>query len=231
MNNKGRLIVIEGVDASGKATQTECLYRRLLSKGQSVTRLSFPDYQSPASAPVKMYLSGEFGHNPADVNAYAASVLFAVDRFASYKKKWQHLYEGGELMLCDRYTTSNAIHQGAKLSEEDREGYFKWLFELEFERMGMPRPDLVLFLDMPPELSLSLMEGRLNKATGEGRRDIHEANPSYIYASAAAGRSAARIFGWKKISCVDHNGALKSVDDISDEIWSAASGAINLEGR
>jgi len=221
-----RLIVIDGVDASGKATQTALLRGRLEGLGREVVPLSFPDYASPASQPVRMYLAGEFGYAAFDVNPYAASVMYAVDRYASYKKTWGADYAAGRLLLCDRYTTSNAIHQGSKLKGSEREEFFRWLYELEFDRMGLPRPDGVIFLDVPPDVSLRLMQGRPNKATGGDGKDIHEADRDYLFACYDAAKDAARFYGWTRIDCTDGAGNMREVSVINDEIFAAAAGFI-----
>ena len=157
---KGRLIVLEGTDGSGKATQTQLLADRLRREGYPVRQLTFPRYQEDSSMLVRMYLEGRFGKEPGDVNAYAASTFYAVDRYASYKEDWGGWYEEGGLVVTDRYTTANAVHQTAKLPEGERLAYLDWLFHFEYGLMGLPRPDLVLYLDLPAELSAALRRQR-----------------------------------------------------------------------
>ena len=152
----GKLIVFEGTDGTGKSTQFALLTKRLQNENVSFRRLQFPQYLEPSSALIRMYLNGEFGENPNDVNAYAASTFYAVDRFASYQRVWKNDYASGGLILSDRYTTSNAVHQGGKLEGKAREEFFSWLYDLEFNRMGLPKPDLVLWLDMPVEIAETL---------------------------------------------------------------------------
>lgn len=214
----GKLIVIDGTDASGKETQSRLLEKLLLSRGEKVMRLSFPNYEEEYCAPVKLYLQGAFGSDPNDVNPYAASTFYAVDRFCSYKQKWQGFYEAGGILVADRYTTSNAIHQGGKLTGEDQRAFFSWLYDFEFQKIGLPKPDLVIFLDMPPELSQKLMAARANKATGEEQKDIHEKNLAYQRACYGAAQRAAQVYGWIKISCVNAAGELKSMEQITKEI-------------
>ena len=178
---KGKLIVIEGTDSSGKQTQTEKVYNRLLEEGYKVKRITFPDYESPSSAPVKMYLSGELGQNPQDVNVYAVSSMYAIDRFISFTKNWKDFYEEGGIIISDRYTMSNMIHQASKINDmEEKKKYVDWLYDLEFEKMKIPFPDLVIFLNMPTEFAYKLMESRLNKFSNEEEKDIHEKNKDYM---------------------------------------------------
>lgn len=221
----GKLIVIDGVDSSGKQTQTERLVNRL---GGGVKKLSFPNYEKEYCAPVKLYLSGAFGDRPDDVNPYAASTFYAVDRYCSFKEGWQKDYEGGKLLIADRYTTSNAIHQGSKFPEGEREAYFRWLYELEFDKMGLPRPDLVLFLDMPPEVSRKLMEQRANKITGGREKDIHEKNREYLDRCYDTATQAAAFYGWETVRCVDEQGRIKTPDAIEQEIYERARFYANI---
>ena len=156
----GKLIVFEGTDGSGKSTQFRLLTERLKRENVNFYRLQFPQYQEPSSALIRMYLGGEFGENPDDVNAYAASTFYAVDRYASYVKTWGDYYRRGGLVLSDRYVTSNAVHQAVKVPPEERRAFLNWLYDLEYQKMGLPRPDLVICLDMPTHLAARLMRGR-----------------------------------------------------------------------
>lgn len=161
---KGKLIIIEAGDGCGKATQTKLLYDRLNQAGYKVKKVEYPDYESPACTPVKMYLQGEFGGHVDDVNAYAASVLFAVDRYASYRMKWKKDYEEGTIILADRYTTSNMVHQAVKIEDSKmRDEFLSWLWDTEFTKMGLPVPDKVIFLNMPPDISNKLIDNRAKK--------------------------------------------------------------------
>lgn len=216
----GKVIVIEGLDGSGKATQTERLYQTLKSKGVDVRRVSFPDYDSPSSALVKMYLNGEFGSAPDDVNGYAAASFYAVDRYASYKKDWGRAYADGAVILCDRYATSNAVYQMTKVDEAEREEYLRWLEELEYDRLGTPRPDLVIYLDVPTEISQSLMSRRYDG--DESKKDLHERNLSYLAKCSQSARYSAQKLGWSVISCVK-DGKMRDIDDISREIEALAA--------
>lgn len=211
------LVVIEGVDGSGKQTQSQMLYDRLSEKFE-IRRLTFPCYESDTSALVKMYLGGEFGSKPEDVNAYASSTFYAADRIGSFLKDWRGDYENGKFILCDRYTTSNAVHQAGKLCGEEKDKFLDWLFYYEYNLLGLPKPDYVFFLDVPPEVSRKLMENRNNKITGEQEKDIHEKNSDYLEKSYNNALYVAKKCGWNVIECVK-NGKLRSIEDINDEIY------------
>lgn len=211
----GKVIVIEGLDGSGKATQTERLYELLSARGVQVRRVSFPDYDSPSSALVKMYLNGEFGSDPGDVNGYAAAAFYAVDRYASFKKDWGKAYDDGAVILCDRYATSNAVYQMTKVPQCEREEYLRWLEELEYCRLGIPRPDLVIYLDVPTDISQSLMSRRYDG--DESKKDLHERNLAYLAQCGESARYSAKKLNWNVISCV-RDGKMRSIDDISAEI-------------
>ena len=170
--SKGKLIVIEGLDGSGKATQAKLLAQHLASQGLPVREVAFPDYASDSSALIKMYLAGQFGSKPDDVNAYAASSFFAVDRYASYKTDWGRFYEEGGVVIADRYTTSNAVHQCSKLPPEQWEEFLHWLFDYEFHLLGLPAPDSVIYLQVDPAVSQRLMTARYHG--DESKKDVHE---------------------------------------------------------
>ena len=212
---KGKLIVIEGLDGSGKGTQAAELTKNLEAKGLPVRQVSFPDYASDSSALVKMYLSGQFGQDPSDVNAYAASTFYAVDRFASYKRDWGNFYENGGIIVADRYTTSNAVHQCSKLPREQWDEYLHWLFDFEYRLMGIPQPDVVVYLSVDPAVSQKLMTGRYRG--DESKKDIHEGNLAYLQRSREAAEYCSRALGWKEIRCC-HQGAMRSIASIQEEI-------------
>ncbi|MBN1040651.1 thymidylate kinase [Clostridium botulinum] len=216
---KGKLIIIEsGSDASGKATQAKKLYERLLEEGYNIKKITYPNYDSPACMPVKMYLSGEFGNKPEDVNAYVASTFFAIDRFASYNKEWKEFYDNGGIIISDRYTTSNMVHQAVKMDEEEKDKYLDWLYNLEFKLYKLPVPDCVMFLDVLPEISQKLMKDRNNKFTGEKEKDIHENNKDYLAKSYYNSLEIAERYNWDKIKCNDGNN-LKTIEEIHEEIY------------
>lgn len=217
----GRLIVFEGIDGSGKSTQFKLMCSRFENEGIGFVRLTFPQYQEPSSALIKMYLNGEFGESPEAVNPYAASTFFAVDRYASYMKVWREQYNNGGIILTDRYTTSNALHQGSKLSDEKRRGFFKWLYEFEFELMELPKPDAVIYMDIDAEKAAERIKQR-QTATGAAA-DIHERNLGYLRECARCGAQAAEYFGWRKVDCFK-NGAAKSEQEIHEEICGILSG-------
>jgi len=217
MEHKGHLFVIEGVDGSGKATQTEKLYQYLVAKQYPVRKVTFPDYSSPSSSLVKMYLNGEFGSEPDAVNAFTTSLFFAVDRFASFRKNWQEAYLQGEIILADRYTTSNMIHQGSKINnQEEKEIYLNWLTDLEYRLMELPEPTCVFFLDMPPEYSLKLRQAR-NELKQDLTQDIHENNQQYLLEAYYHALDIAKQQKWQIISCVC-NGQIRTIEDIHQEI-------------
>lgn len=217
---KGKLIIIEsGTDGSGKATQAQKLYDKLISQGKDVRKITFPNYDSPACAPVKMYLSGEFGQNAEDVNAYAASTFYAIDRFASFKTDWGEFYNNGGIIISDRYVTSNMVHQAVKMTNiNQREIYLDWLYDLEYNKYGLPIPDCVVFLDIAPHISDKLMKNRANKFTGEQEKDIHESNKEYLVNCYNNSLDIVNKYGWKRIRC--NNGeVLRSIEDISEEVY------------
>ena len=212
----GKLIVIEGTDGSGKSTQFRLLSERLEQEGISFKHLVFPRYSEESSALIRMYLGGQFGSNPSDVNAYAASSFYAVDRYASYKMDWGTWYEQGGLVLSDRYTTSNAVHQASKEPEENRKAFWSWLYDFEYDKLGLPQPDLIIYLDVPTDFTEKLMRGR-ESATGT-KADIHEKDMQYLATCRQTGRSAAEFYGWTVISCVK-DGQMRTIDDIHQEIY------------
>ena len=222
---KGKLIVIEGLDGSGKATQTQKATEALSAAGVLVRQVSFPNYQSPASAPVKMYLEGAFGDNAGDVNAYAASAFYAVDRYASWKTDWQPFYENGGIVLADRYTTSNIIHQCAKLPETQREEYVAWLEDFEYARLGIPRPGLVLYLDVEPEVSQQLLTRRY--AGDNAKKDIHERDVDYLLHCRSQALWAAKALGWHRILCSEA-GCMRGIDEVAADIMRQIRETIHL---
>ena len=213
----GKLIVIEGTDGSGKSTQFKLLTNRLSREGHAFRQLEFPQYDQPSSALIKMYLGGQFGTNVGDVNAYAATAFFAVDRYASYKKFWGSWYENGGLVVSGRYTTSNAVHQASKESPEIWQEYWKWLSEFEYDRLGLPSPSLTIYLDVPTEYTKKMMRKR--EQDTHTTADIHEQDLNYLATCRRCGREAAAFFGWKIIDCVK-DGTMRTIEDIHEEIYS-----------
>ena len=212
----GKLIVIEGTDGSGKPTQSPRLTDRLRHEGRAFQQLVFPQYQEESSALIRMYLNGEFGTSPSDVNAYAASAFFAVDRYASYKKVWGQWYAQGGLVLSDRYTTSNAVHQASKEPPENRAEFLRWLYEFEYEKLGLPRPDLTIYLDVPTDFTEKLMRSR--EESTHTHADIHEQDLAYLATCRRTGKAAAAYYGWTVIDCV-RDGKMRGIDDIHEEIY------------
>ncbi len=212
----GKLIVIEGTDGSGKSTQFQLLTQRLEAENQAFQKLVFPQYSEPSSALIRMYLGGEFGSNPSDVNACAASAFYAVDRYASYKKVWGQWYEAGGLVVSDRYTTSNAVHQASKEKEEDQGAFLQWLYDFEYKKLGLPRPDLILYLDVPTDFTEAMMRRR--EADTNTQADIHEQDMNYLATCRRTGKAAAEYYGWTVIQCVK-DGHMRTIEDIHEEIY------------
>ena len=212
----GKLIVLEGTDGSGKSTQFRLMAQRLTDEKVEFRRLVFPRYENESSALIRMYLGGQFGTKPSDVNAYAASAFYAVDRYASYKQDWGKWYEDGGLILSDRYTTSNAVHQASKETGENQDAFLKWLYEFEYDKLGLPRPDLTIYLDVPTDFTEKLMRGR-EQDTGT-KADIHEQDTEYLNTCRRTGRAAAEFYGWTVIDCVK-DGQMRSIEDIHEEIY------------
>lgn len=212
----GKLIVFEGTDGTGKSTQYARACKRLEAQGVRFQNIKFPQYDEPSSALIKMYLAGEFGKDPDAINPYAASTFYAVDRYAGFARGWKDFYDKGDVIVCDRYTTSNAVHQGSKLEGAAQAEFFTWLYDLEYDKMGLPKPDLVLCLDMPTELAHLLREKR--DTQGVGDRDIHEHAERYLARCRETARLAAKYYGWTLISCVK-DGQLRSIEDIHEEIY------------
>ena len=212
----GKLIVIEGLDGSGKSTQLELLKERLKRENIPSKAISFPDYESDSSALVKMYLAGKFGDKPGDVNPFAASLFYCVDRYASYKTKWENDYKSEKLIVAGRYTTSNAIHQACKLKEEDWKSFLDWLYDIEYKKVGIPKPDLVIFLDMPVEVSQKLLSTRYHG--DESSKDIHEKDVAYLNACRKAARFVADYSGYKTVNC-SKDGEPRTKEDIAEEVF------------
>lgn len=213
---KGKLIVFEGIDGSGKSCQYRHICQRLENDRIDYNHIVFPRYDKESSALIRMYLGGSFGSHPEDVNAYTASTFYAVDRFASYREAWGDIYNAGGLIISDRYTTSNAVHQASKEPEQDREKFFAWLYDLEYRHMGLPVPDLVLYLDVPTELTGQMLRRREHDT--HTHADIHEQNMDYLRRCRATGLQAAKYYGWTVIACAK-DGKMRSIDDIHNEIF------------
>jgi len=223
---KGKIIVIKGLDGSGKETQTKLLEKALLEEGLSVQGRSFPCYGTPACIPVEMYLSGKFGGNPNDVNPYAASIMYAADHFASFKTDWEPFYSNGGIIIADRYVTSNAIFQGSKISMAERGDYLNWLYNLEYKKMAIPAPDLVFYLGVHPKLSVQLLSARTGKAGVQ--RDIHEMNLTYLNQCSEAALDIAKQNNWVIIQTEDEAGGLRSREAVHQDILSIVHRLLHL---
>ena len=226
---KGTIISIEGTDGAGKHTQQQLLAKTLKEQGYNVFEQSFPHYESDSSAPVKMYLGGEFGASANCLDAYQASTLYAVDRMCTYKKTIEPHYENGEIILFDRYVQSNFIHQCSKIEDEDeKQEFISWEEDFEYNLLGLPRPNIVFFIEMPVEKSLELARGRADYKTG-GKKDIHEEDPTHLQKSYDNGLNLAKKLGWTIIHCVDDSGNLKTIEDIHSEIMTHVKAYLEKE--
>ena len=215
----GKLIIFEGLDGSGKGTQTALTAQKLAARGVDLRQITFPDYASESSALVKMYLAGAFGQKPDDVNAYAASSFYAVDRYASYKTGWGAFYRDGGLVLSDRYTTSNAVHQCSKLPPAQWDGFLNWLFDFEYHKIGIPAPDAVVYLAVDPQVSQRLLAARYHG--DDSKKDIQEKDLDYLARSRAAAEYCAKALGWKRIDCTadgPQGKTMRTVEQINGEI-------------
>ena len=201
--------------------------------GQSTRALPFSGWCFPSirrsPPPCCGCISTESLRKPGDVNAYAASSFYAVDRYASWKKVWQGYYEAGGLVLADRYTTSNAVHQSSKVPPEERLAFFQWLFDFEYGRLGLPEPDLVLYLDMPTERAVDMLRQRERDTHTQG--DIHETDSAYLATCRQAALEAAERYGWTKIPCLDQEGRLRRIDEIHQDIWQAVRPLLETKER
>ena len=216
----GKFIAIDGLDGSGKGTQSEKLVERLIKDGKKVRVLSFPIYESDSSLFVRMYLEGKLGDKPSDTNAYSASMFFATDRYISYVTDWKKdILDPDTYVIANRYTTANAVHQLSKLPYEEWDGFLKWLWDFEFDKLGLPKPDLVIYLELPPKLSLSLVKSRSN-STGQ-KMDIHEKDTAYMDKCYEAALYSCEKLGWKRIQCYEGD-AIRTREDIFEEIYKEA---------
>ena len=221
----GKLIVIEGTDGSGKSTQLKMLTDHLTQDKVEFKKIVFPRYSEESSALIRMYLGGQFGSNPSDVSAYAASTFYGVDRYASYKMDWGSYYENGGLVVSDRYTTSNAVHQTSKEPADKQADFLNWLYDFEYNKLSLPKPDLVIYLDMPTDFSEKLLRSR--EASTNTKADIHEQDTAYLATCRQIGRMAAKHYGWQIIDCV-RDGSMRTIEDIHREIYNLVTST--LEG-
>ncbi|MBQ4321705.1 MAG: thymidylate kinase [Oscillospiraceae bacterium] len=212
----GRLYVFEGIDGCGKTTQFHLLCKALEKAGIEYRTLDYPRYGKPSCTLVEQYLRGDFGKKPGDVNAYTASAFFAVDRAASFLEDWGEYYKSGGLLIANRYTTSNVLHQGAKMPQEEQLPFFKWLYEFEFSQLGLPKPDAVFYLDVPLEVSVRQMRRR--EQLKNTKADIHEQDNTYLAACRACGETAVEHLGWHRVQCVK-DGVMLPPEEIHKEVW------------
>lgn len=210
------LYIIEGIDGSGKSTQIAMLKQRLEDDGIKVLALKFPVYEDLSSGPVRMYLSGELGSDPNQINAYAASSFYAIDRYASYKKTWEKDYLAGTTIISDRYTISNIIHQSSKVEDNKRDDFVNWLYDYEHNKLGIPVPDRVFYLDVPPSITMKNVEDRYEK--NGGKKDIHENNNEYLEKCYKTGCFYCEKLNMFRVECVKR-GKQKSAKEINDIIY------------
>lgn len=220
----GKLIVLEGIDGSGKSSQYARLCQSLEENNIKFNHIVFPRYNKESSALIRLYLGGAFGENPNDVNAYTASTFYAVDRFASYRDDWGKSYEAGEVFISDRYTSSNAVHQGCKLSDDELPAFFAWLEDLEYNKMGLPKPDLVLYLDVDIETSMRRMQQR--QESTNTKADIHEKDMGYLTSCLHVAEKAADYYGWQRIA-LKRDGVERTIEEKNEEILKLVLAALN----
>ena len=215
----GKLFVIDGTDGSGKQTQSNLLKERLKKDGIDFKSVSFPNYDSPSSTLVKMYLEGDFGENQKDVSPYIASTFYAADRYATFKKDFEKYYNNGGIIIADRYTTSNMIHQAGIIKDkQEREKFLKWLWDFEFNLYGLPIPTEVIFLNMPPDYTEKLIQDRENKITHEKQKDIIEKNKQNTIDAYNNALELVKKYNWYEIKCVKDD-KIRTIEDINDEIY------------
>lgn len=217
--SKGKILVFEGLDGSGKQTQSELFYNRLVKEGYNAKKVSFPRYNNDSSALVRMYLRGEFGSDPNEISPYICSTFYAVDRYASYKQDFEEFYNSGGIVIADRYTTSNMLHQASKIpNKKEREKFLLWLYDLEFNIYALPSPDMVFFLDMPLFDTKTLTKDRANKITGASKKDIHETDENHLTSAYITSRELIEKYGWIRINC-DKDDIIRTIDDIAQDIY------------
>ena len=216
----GLLFAIDGTDGSGKQTQFTKLCEKLTEENIDFRTVSFPNYESPSSSLVKMYLSGEFGKNAKDVNAYIASTFYAADRYATFKTQgFEEYYNNGGIILADRYTTANMVHQAGKISDKtERQKFLDWLWDFEFNLYKLPIPTKVFFLNMPVQYATELIKDRENKFTHQNQKDIHESDKSHLVDSYNAACSLVKQYDWYEVKCVQ-NEKIRTIEDIHNEIY------------
>lgn len=222
MSQKGKIIVIEGVDGVGKETQSKKLFDYLRKNHEKVKMLSYPNYEAPSSILIKKYLNGDYGANAETINPYVTTSFFAVDRFSSYLEDWKKYYEEGYILIIDRYVTSNLLFQSTKMdSEREMKMFLDWNIDLEYDKGGLPKPDCVIYLDLANEISQRNLEKR-NKSVNHKSKsevDIHEESKEYLDKVRNNGRKLCKYLGWIVVDCTHiQNNDLRTVNDIHDEI-------------
>lgn len=213
----GKLIVIEGLDGCGKSTQTGLLPETVKNRlNKETKRIKLPDYDDPSSTLVKMYLAGEFSSSADGLSPYAASVFYAADRIASYKRHWEKDHLSDTVIIADRYTTSNAIYQLSKIEKSEWDAFLDWLWDFEYVKLGLPKPDVTIFLDVPPESRRKMLEKRYGG--DESKKDIHERDEEFLLRCREAAEYTATREGWFIVCCTDENGEMRSIESIQADI-------------
>jgi len=209
------IIEIEGTDGSGKQTQSTMLFNALKQTGLKCCLHSFPSYGSLSAGPVTMYLGGEFGDTASCLNAYQASALYAVDRLCTMKKLKKENYD---VIVLDRYTGSNMIHQACKTTSElERDKCLAWIDNFEYNNLSLPRPNMVIFLDMPVEKSIEMARARKSLKVN-AKQDIHEKDTNHLIHAYKTGKYVCEKFNWINVCCVDENKNIRTIEDIHFEV-------------
>lgn len=226
----GKIIVIDGTDSSGKETQTKLLFEKIKKEYPKTIKISFPNYDSPACEPVKMYLAGKFGEDASKINPYPVSTMYAIDRYASFKENWEKYYNDDYIIITDRYVSSNMIHQASKIEDEvEKNKYLDWLEDLEYNKMQIPKENIILFLKMPIEKANELMAERKNKITGETEKDIHEKNKDYLKKSYENACFISKKYSWEEVECVNiENNNLRTIEEINEEMYIKVKNKLKL---
>lgn len=216
----GKLIVLEGLDGSGKGTQCRYLAENLEKEGKKVRLIDFPKYGSQGATLVELYLQGGLGGKPEDTGAYAASMFFAADRYVSFRQDWGNDFTDPDtILIANRYTTANAYHQLSKMERADWDPFLAWLWDFEYQKLGLPAPDRVILVDVPQSVSDANVEKR-SRETGV-TKDIHEKDREYLKKCREAALYVAETCDWTVISCADEAGCQYPVEVIGSAIREA----------
>lgn len=208
---KGKIIVFEGLDGSGKCTQSKLLFEYLKKRRENVHWESIPNYNSSSSSPIKMYLNKEITNNLYDINEYSTSSFFAVDRVINYFQTWKKIYENGSIIICDRYSTSNMIYQLAKTKKSKWDEFLEWVEDYEYNKLTLPSPDMVIYLKVPIKISQDLIKKRSSP-------DLYESNKDFLKKCSEAADYSSKKFNWNVINCSQNGEKIDSIEEISEKI-------------